>query len=166
MLDEIRDLYAYNRWANDRILDAVGALTEEQRHREIGGSFPSLHQTLLHMLGAERVWLQRWKGDSPTTLLDGDLPSDLPTLRLHWSHTTQHVDTFLAGLTEQRLSDDIEYRSVAGVVYVAPLSQLMRHVVNHATYHRGQVTTLIRQLGGTPVSTDLVVYHRANAARG
>jgi uncharacterized damage-inducible protein DinB len=165
MIDEIRDLYAYNRWANERTLEAVGSLSGEQLHRPVGGSFADLFQTLVHLYSAEWVWLRRWQGESPTAVADGDLLADLPELRSRWSRVEDERARFLSDLDDPDLTRVIHYSSTAGVGYAAPLGQLLRHVVNHSTYHRGQVTTLLRQLGGTPIATDMVVFHREKARR-
>src|SRR5262245_22067137 len=106
MLDEMLELFSYNRWAHDRTLTATEQLDSEQFTRTLGGDFPSVQATLEHLLQVEWVWLGRWQGNE----------------------------------TEQRLG------------------ATMRHVVNHATYHRGQVATMLRQLGAVPTGTDLFTY--------
>jgi len=163
MLDEIRELFAYNRWANRRTLDAVSALSEEARNREVGGSFGSLHKTLIHAIGAEWVWLRRWQGTSPLAMPDEWSSVDLQELRRLWSDVEAEQAAHLAALTADQVATVVRYRNFAGHEYEAPFVQLARHVVNHATYHRGQVTLLLRQLGSEPANTDLVRFYRESS---
>ncbi len=159
-LDDIRDLFAYNRWAYTRMFDRCQALSDEEYTRDLRSSFSSVRDTLAHAIGAEWLWLQRWNGTSPAGFPDTWDVSSPATLRAHWMDMVRDQQAFLDELGDGRLQAVVHYRNVSGVAYAAPLGQLMRHVVNHASYHRGQITTMLRQLGYTAVSTDLVQYHR------
>lgn len=163
MPQEIQELYAYNRWANRRILAAAAGLSAEQLGRDLGSSFPSVLATLTHVLAAEWIWLERWNGRSPTGLPAWDL-SDRPALERRWNEVEQAQSYFVAALAEPDLERAVDYRTTDGTPYAAPLGQLLRHVVNHSTYHRGQVVTMLRQLGARAPSTDLVVYYRELSA--
>ncbi|MGH7474909.1 MAG: DinB family protein [Longimicrobiales bacterium] len=163
-LEEIRQLYAYNRWANAEILTAGCALPADAYARDLGSSFPSVRDTLVHILGAEWVWLCRWQGSSPRSLPEDWAASTQQELTARWAQVEADQTHFLAGLTEQRLDDVIAYTNFAGTALESPLWQMLRHVVNHSTYHRGQVVTMLRQLGFAPPSTDLIHYHRESAA--
>ncbi len=160
MLDEIRQLFAYNRWANRLMLDTVAHFTAEELTREIGGSFGTLHATLAHMVGAEWLWLRRWQGNSPEAIPAGWTSANFGELRAAWTDVEDGQAAFLGAITEGRLMASVRYRTLAGIEHEGPLWQLLRHVVNHATYHRGQVATLTRQLGREPPSTDLVRFYR------
>lgn len=160
MLEEIRELYDYNRWANHRMLDAVARLPEAELTREVGGSFPTVQATLAHAAGAEWLWLRRWRGTSPTSMPEGWTRLSLGELRREWAEIESGQRDFLDGLSEPDLLRPMTYRTLAGNESTNLLGQVLRHVVNHATYHRGQMTTLIRQLGGEPVATDLIVFYR------
>lgn len=162
-MDEIRDLYAYNRWANRRTLDAAERLTPEELSRDLGSSFPSVRETLAHVLAAEWIWLERWRGSSPPGLPEAWDLSRLEAVRARWSEVETDQRTFVEGLDEAALDRVIAYRNTAGTEFENPLGQLLRHVVNHSTYHRGQVVTLLRQLGAEAVATDYVVYLRERA---
>ncbi len=164
MLEEIRDLFVYSRWANGRLLDVVAELTPEQFHRDLGSSFPSVQTTLAHMLGVDWLWLQRWGGVSPAGLpAEWDL-STFTTLRMQWRSVEEERTAFLARLTEADLASTIAYRNVAGEAFEALLWQLLRHVANHSTFHRGQVVTMLRQLGVSRVpATDLSIFYREQA---
>ncbi len=157
---ELENLLAYNRWANTVTFDAAAQLTEEQRRQPIVSSFSSLTATLAHMVGAEWIWLRRWMGDASSGAPEWMAGADLAALRAKLDEVEREREAFLAPLSEAELARDIEYRTLGGVAGRTRLDDLIRHVVNHATYHRGQVTTMLRQLGGTPTSTDYVYFLR------
>lgn len=164
MMDDIRDLFAFTRWADERILDACAALGGEELRRDMGSSFPSVLDTLVHIASSEWIWLKRWNGHSPTAPPDWAI-ADVAALRGHWGAVWADLATFLSGLAAGDLNRAVAYRNLRGDAFEAPLGQLMRHVVNHSTYHRGQVVTMLRQLGATPPPTDLVLYHRLHSPR-
>jgi uncharacterized damage-inducible protein DinB len=152
---DIFRLYEYTAWANARMLDAAEGLTADQFTRDLRNSFPSVRDTLAHIVGAEWVWLRRWHGESPSKGLPA---ADFPTvasLRERCAVVERERRPFLETLSEEGLSRPVSYRDFAGHDRTLPLVVTLQHVVNHGTYHRGQVTTLLRQLGATPVSTDL-----------
>jgi uncharacterized damage-inducible protein DinB len=155
---EVQQLFAYNRWANDRILSAASALSAEQFSRDLASSFPSVAATLAHILAAEWIWLARWNGASPDGLPDvwsNDTHSQLvQRWRLHEAAQSQFLDS----LDAARLVAPLSYRNTKGDSFTVPLEQLVRHVINHSTYHRGQVTTMLRQLGVPAPATDYVLY--------
>jgi uncharacterized damage-inducible protein DinB len=156
-------LYEYNAWANARMLDAAESLSAEQFTRDLGNSFPSVRDTLAHILGAEWVWLRRWHGESPSKGLPA---ADFPTvasLRDRFGAVEKERRSLLETVSEEGLNRVLSYRDFAGHARKLPLVVTLQHVVNHGTYHRGQVTTLLRQLGATPVSTDLSRFHLERA---
>lgn len=154
----IRELYEYNRWANARTLESAAPVTTDSFTRELGGSFNSLRGTLAHILGAEWIWLERWHGVSPPSLpAAADFP-DLQTIRGRWKEVEVGQREFLEGLDASRLAVVVSYVNPRGETWAYPLGRMMQHVVNHSSYHRGQVTTLLRQLGVEPLSTDLLLY--------
>lgn len=159
-VEEFRDLYAYNRWANRRVLGAAARLSPEVLSRDLGSSFPSVLATLAHVLAAEWIWLERWRGSSPPGLPESWELSSLEAVRVRWAEVEAGQRAFVEGLDEPALERAISYRNTAGTPYQNPLGQLLRHVVNHSTYHRGQVVTMLRQLGAEAVATDYVVYLR------
>jgi uncharacterized damage-inducible protein DinB len=164
MLDEIRELYAYNTWANKRIFEAAGRLSSEEFGREIKSSFPSVRETMLHMISAEWIWLSRWKGVSPSKWPENWDTSSFASLQSVWTNVSRDLTTFVGNLTENDLNKEIAYQNIKGDPFSNLLWQMMRHVVNHSSYHRGQITTLLRQLGKESVSTDMIVFFREKAA--
>lgn len=158
--DELRDLFAFNRWANARIRTAVATLDEEEYRRDLKSSFPSVRDTWLHIMSSEWVWLSRWLGRSPSALPPEWSHYDRQQVIDEWQALEAAQLAYVANLTDDDLDRTIPYINFAGEKYSQPLWHLMRHVVNHSTYHRGQITTMIRQLGREAVSTDLVKYFR------
>lgn len=163
---EIRELFAYDRWASRRILDTVSKLTHDQFTRDLGSSHPSVQATLAHLLAANWVWLERWGGRSPSGLPDAGWDVDtFEALRVKWTEVENAQREFVEGLADEELEHPLSYRNTRGEPFEQPLWQLLRHAVNHASYHRGQVVTMLRQLGAEAVSTDLVLFHREAETR-
>ena len=137
----------------------ASTLTNEDFIRPMGNSFSSVRDTLSHILGAEWIWLERWQGRSPKALLDAATFPKVQSLESRWE-TVEHDQTqFIETLTPQRLVEELAYLNQRGQLYSYPLWKQMVHVVNHSSYHRGQATTLLRQLGAEAVSTDFLVYY-------
>jgi uncharacterized damage-inducible protein DinB len=164
--DEMKVLYDYNAWANRRQLEAVSKVTTEEFLKPMGSSFGSLRDTIAHIYGAEWVWLERFQGRSPASLPDVNEFQDATSLKTKWAELEARLLGFVGGLTQDDLNRVMEYKAPKFGVYRNPLWQSMQHVVNHGTYHRGQVTTLLRQLGAQPILTDLMHFYleRATAA--
>jgi uncharacterized damage-inducible protein DinB len=164
-LADFRTLYDFNAWANHRTLEACATLTPEQFTRNLGSSFGSVRDTLAHIFGAEFVWFERWHDRAPAGLPSAsDLP-DFETARRRLSEMDRNLIDFVASLNSQDLQRIIQFKTRAGFEINQPLAQCLQHVANHGTYHRGQVTTLLRQLGATPTSTDLIGFYRERAAQ-
>jgi uncharacterized damage-inducible protein DinB len=157
---EMAGLFEYNSWANHRSLDAAEKLSTEEFTRPMGSSFSSVRDTLAHIYGAEWLWLERFQGRSPSGLPNLNQFPDLATLRDTWSEEGKRLLRFVRGLTQADLDREMEYKTLRFGVYVNPLWQSMMHLVNHGTYHRGQVTTLLRQLGAQPILLDLMHFYR------
>jgi uncharacterized damage-inducible protein DinB len=159
--DELTLLVDYHYWARDRIITAITRLSPEQYTQEVVSSFPSVRDTVVHTYAAEWVWYQRWQGESPTALIPGDRFPDVESLRRAWIDLEHQIRAHLASRGQADLSAVIEYRLLNGTPGATPFWQMLQHVVNHGSYHRGQVTTLLRQLGATaPESMDLITFYR------
>jgi uncharacterized damage-inducible protein DinB len=153
-LESLATLYAFNRWANAKALESVEALTRDEYERSIGGSFGSVRGTLVHLYGADWVWLERLHGRSPRAMPEGGELETLEGLRAKWREVEDGRDAFLAKLTAERLSEPLAYAGFDGKAFTRRLGDALFHMANHGTYHRGQVATLLRQLGRTAASTD------------
>jgi uncharacterized damage-inducible protein DinB len=157
---EIQELFAYDRWASRQLLDGLAAVTPETLTKDLGSSFPSIRDTLAHLIGAEWIWLRRWKGTSPRAMPEGWGGSGLADLRARFDEVGAEVREYVAGLSEPDLDRVVHYETLKGEAFSSPLWQLLRHVANHSSYHRGQVVTMLRQVGAKPPSTDLVLWYR------
>ncbi len=162
--EEIRTLYEYDAWANGRTLNACAALTQEQLTRNLGNSFSSVRDTLVHIVGAQMIWLDRLHGASPAGLPTPDAYPDFVAVRAQWAQTESKLASYIGGLSAVDLERILEFRNAKGNVFRDQIGNILQHLVNHGSYHRGQVTTLLRQLGATPVSTDMIAFYRERAA--
>lgn len=157
-VEELRDLFAYNDWANGRIFESLATVTGEEWGREGGGSFASLRGTAAHLVGAEWLWLRRWKGEAPETLPDWLDEPAVASLREELDRVESEREGWLDDLRDDDLTSPCAYRFQSGERHVTPYGTLLRHLVNHSSYHRGQLVTLLRQVGRTPPNTDLLVW--------
>lgn len=157
-------LVEYHVWARERALAAVAALAPEQFLRGLGNSFGSVRDTVAHLYGADEVWLERWTGGSPTGLPPAERFPDLAALRAAWAKLDPRLRGFVAGLDAEALARSLTYQAFNGQRATVPYWQMLQHVINHGSYHRGQVTTLLRQLGAAaPKSMDLIAFYRERA---
>lgn len=166
--EDIRALYDFNAWANHRTLEAAAALKPEEFLRGMGSSFSSVRDTLAHIYGGEWLWLERFQGRSPASLPEAGQFADLASLRSRWDELESRLLRYVGGLSQADIERVFEYKTLNYGVYSNPLWESLQHLVNHGTYHRGQVTTLLRQLGAKAIQTDLMHFYRerAKAAAG
>jgi uncharacterized damage-inducible protein DinB len=158
---DLKTMLDYHYWARDRVLDAVAPLTPDQYNRDLGSSFKSIRETLTHTYAAEWAWYSRWQGVSPTALLPTDQFADVAALRAAWAAHEEKMRSFVDGLDDEGVSRVLEYKLLSGQAGASPIWQMLQHVVNHASYHRGQVTTMLRQIGAEPPkSLDMIAYYR------
>ena len=158
---DAQQLIDYHYWARDRVLDAVAVLTPEQFMQDLKSSFKSVRDTCVHTYSAEWIWHSRWNGVSPSVAIPFDRFPDVAALRAAWVDLETHVRSLIGELGEAGLTRDLDYRLLNGTPGRSSIAQMLQHVVNHGTYHRGQVTTMLRQLGvPAPKSTDLIAYYR------
>lgn len=161
-LSTLNDLFTHHYWARDRQLHACAVLSSAQFLQPLGNSHPSVRDTLGHLLAAEWLWLERWRGRSPRILL---APADFTTLddiAARWRQVEHEMREFLATLSEAALERDVTYVNTRGGTWTHALWRLMVHLLEHQAYHRGQVTTLLRQLGVQPPAVDFLVGLDAN----
>ncbi|MGB0036139.1 MAG: DinB family protein [Candidatus Acidiferrales bacterium] len=164
-IEDFRLLYDYNSWANHRALDACAALNDEQFTRDLGSSFRSVRDTLVHLLLVEWIWLERWHGRAPTSWPPSSDFPDLEAVRRRWDEGERNLIDYIASLEPEDLTRVIHHKTMKGDPQSAPHWQMLQHLVNHQTYHRGQITTLLRQLGAKAISTDLIAFYRERAAQ-
>lgn len=163
--EQARTLFAYDAWANRRVMEACSSLSAEQFTRDLGSSFRSVRDTLTHILGAQWLWLERFHGRSHPSLPSADQYPDLASLRARWTQFESELLSYVNGLSAADLERSFDYKDTKGSPHSNFLGQTLQHLANHGTYHRGQVTTLLRQLGAKPVSTDLIGFYREHSAQ-
>lgn len=165
--EEIVGLVEFNAWANRRILGAVSALTPEQLTRELGSSFSSVRDTLMHIFGVEWLWLERLRGRSPAAIPDAQEFAEMPTLLARYGEHVAQFLSYVQSTKQAELDEVVEYKTLSFGPGRNTRWQIIQHVVNHGSYHRGQVVAMLRQLGAKGVGTDLITFYREkNAAAG
>lgn len=157
---------AYNRWANARLYQAALALPDEAYRRNIGVFFGSLHGTLNHILVADRIWLRRLtgEGDAPSRL-DTILFEDRPALAGARAAADERIVRLIDGTDDATLSGFVEYATTSGAPHRQLRSDILRHVFNHQTHHRGQAHACLSILtGAEPPTLDLLAFQRGTPA--
>lgn len=156
--DFILEQYEYHHWAADRVLEAVGALSADLLDDEWGGSFKSGRALLRHVVGVEFLWCERWNGRSPKALPEYPATWSGRDYLREWKKIRAEQLEFLGRLTRDLLQGELTYLNIKGERWTYRLSDLLIHVVNHGTYHRGQLTHLLRDVALAAPSTDYTVW--------
>jgi uncharacterized damage-inducible protein DinB len=156
--DMVRTLYRYSAWATARILEQAARLRPDELAKPSGASFSSVRETLVHIMAAQWIWLSRWTGSSPTSLLDAREFPDIASIRTRWEQIDGETQRFVAGVTDADLARVVEYKNTRGERWAYPLWQQVVHQVNHATQHRGEVAAALTELGHSPGDLDLLIY--------
>jgi uncharacterized damage-inducible protein DinB len=159
--DALRLHLEYSAWASQRMLDAASRLTEEELSRDFKTSDKSVIGTLAHTFAADRFWLGRIQGNAPATFID-DEDRRFDILRKEWPALQQRWREWAAPLTDEDVAAKISYKDTEGNPYEQPLWQILLHVVNHATHHRGQVSGFLRAMGHTPPPLDMTDFYRSH----
>jgi uncharacterized damage-inducible protein DinB len=162
---DLRRLFDYTEWANGLALGAAANLSHHNLRHDFNISHGSIFGTLVHMAGAEWIWLGRWHGRSPAkaeawSLWSTDSCTDLAALNDRWQTIIDQRASFLSQVDDAALAGELPFKLLSGDPSSMPLVDQMQHVANHATMHRGQVVGMIRQLGLEPPATDLLFYLR------
>jgi uncharacterized damage-inducible protein DinB len=157
--DTLRLHLDYSAWASNRMLDAASKLSEQELGRDFKTSDKTVAGTLAHAFAADRVWLGRIQGNPPASFID-DNDRRLDVLHQEWPALQQRWKQWAAPLTDQDVLAKISYKDLKGNPYQTPLWQILLHVVNHATHHRGQVSGFLRAMGHTPPPLDLIAFYR------
>ena len=162
--NDLRTLYGYNDWANEKLLAVVSELTPEEFTQPISGSYASVRNTLVHILSAEWGWLDRC-GGAPRgpALQPADYPN-LTSLLTRWNEVESHSKAFLTNLTDEDLNRPISFSLANGPKQTMKLGELLHHAAIHAVHHRGQIALLLRALGKTPGNFDILFYYASHQA--
>lgn len=166
---DIRTLYEYNSWANDRILDCTAQLNRDQLTAPTGMPSGSLFETLIHILGAQWIWRQRIQGTSPTSfpkpMLELERSPDLQALLALWREERQEMMAFVGSLQDKDLENNLSYATTKGTPYESTLWHILAHVVNHGTQHRSEAAQYLTACGCSPGDLDLILFLRTRQAR-
>ncbi len=159
----------YLSWATKMILDAAKALPAEEYERDRGSSHGGIKGTLVHNFKADWLWFTRVSGEPFVPLYDIPSPETFADLEREWLSVLDRWQKWVAQLTPNQFGIHVRYKNTAGVDYSTPIWQIVLHLVNHNTLHRGQVMGMMRQAGVQPPATDLIFFYRemeAQAAAG
>jgi len=159
-LIEIQRLYDYNRWANERVLESLQPIGQEVFTRNKQASHGSIRGIVAHIAGAEWIWLERWKGSSPVSLLSESEFETVEIAAQRLRKIDHDLKQFTTRLTQEDLDGSRGYKTTEGKAYSNVLSDMLLHLANHSSYHRGQIATLLRQSGAVPQSTDFILFIR------
>ena len=154
--ETLRTHLAYTSWATNRLLEAAGELSPEERERDFGTADKSVLGTLTHTFAADRVWLARIEGRPP----EAAKGYDLARLSSEWNELYGRWNAWAAGLSDDSVTEKISYKDLKGNPWISPIWQIVLHVVNHGTHHRGQVAGFLRSMGHAPPPLDLIAYYR------
>ena len=156
--EAIREHLSYSAWATVRLLDAAAKLSPEELTRDFGTADRNVLGTLAHTFGADRVWLARVRGQQQHGLSEAD--REWPTIQREWSAVSEGWREWARGMTDDSLLTVLDYTDLKGNPWRQSLWQIVLHVVNHGTHHRGQVSGFLRSMGHTPPPLDLIAYYR------
>ena len=157
--DTLRLHLDYTTWASHRLLEAAGQLSAEELSRDFQTSDKTVVGTLAHIFAADRIWLARVQGVFPTAFISAE-DREFSTLQKTWPELLNRWKQFAGPLTDKQVLQPVSYRDMKGDPYVIPLWQIILHVVNHGTHHRGAVSGFLRAMGHTPPVLDLIAYYR------
>lgn len=157
----IHPLAHYNHWANEHLAHSLQTLTEEPFHTNIPSSFPSIVKTVAHIHGAEDVWRQRLHKIHPTTFYKlPDSPSGMAELNA-WLDSSRLLTDLILSYGDDQLNEAISYHTLKGDVFKSSRWEMIQHVVNHSSYHRGQLITMMRQVGASSIpNSDMIAFYR------
>jgi uncharacterized damage-inducible protein DinB len=159
-IQEMQRMFAYNAWATDRTFDALARLSDPDYRRNLKSSHGSLHGTATHLVAAEKIWLSRLVGKPDTALMtEQDSPS-MQSLKQTWEEIAAKIARFISKLDDNSLENRLEYATTEGKKFTNTLGQILLHIVNHSSYHRGQIASMMRQIGAEPVNTDMIAFFR------
>ena len=161
--DVLRNHLEYTTWANKRLVDTAAALSPEELTRDFQTADHSVLGTLAHVYAADRVWLARVTNATPGPFIT-DADRSLSVLVHDWPALLERWRQWALSVTTESTAAVISYKDLKGNPYTQPLWQIVLHVVNHGTHHRGQVSGFLRAMGHQPPPLDLMAFHRAQAA--
>ncbi|HEY6504928.1 MAG TPA: DinB family protein [Chitinophagaceae bacterium] len=143
----------YNIWANNIIHSWLGKITDEQWEQPIVSSFKNIAETTVHTAGAEKIWLERLNNVEMPVFLTSVFKGTKQEAIEIWKKTSLGLKSFIENFDETKMQDNVSFRRPNGNIYELEHYQIFAHVLNHSTYHRGQIVTMLRQVGFTDLSS-------------
>jgi uncharacterized damage-inducible protein DinB len=159
-VEDLRDHVGYSAWASQRLVHAASELSEAELLRDFQTSDRNVLGTLVHTFAADRLWLTRLQR-SPRPQYSSEADYHLTVLQSEWPEVYRQWDQLLKDLSDDEARADLTYQDMRGNTWTQPIWQLVLHVVNHATHHRGQAAGFLRTMGRVPPVLDLVAYYRS-----
>jgi len=161
MKEILNQLSAYNYWANQLLVEVINQLPEEKQNQQLSSSFSSLYRTVLHMWSAESIWWQRMKLSERLNIPADNFSGDMKELSNQLLNQNRQWNEWIAKANEHQLQHVFQYQNSKKEQFKQPTYQMLLHVFNHGTYHRGQLVNMLRQLGVEKVpATDFIVWSR------
>lgn len=164
-VQDVRTQFEYVFWAHERMMGPVSGLSAEEFIRDLRSGHGSVRDTLVHMMSSDWIWLSRWHGISPTAMIEVSAFPTLDAVEDRWKSLHHELSRFLGQVRDEDLVAPVTYRTVRGEELTLPLVCTLQHLMNHNTYHRGQVATLLRQLGHEPANTDISLFFLEDESR-
>lgn len=155
------DLASYNIWANYKAIEWLQQITDAQWEQVVTSSFGSVRQTALHIASAEKIWIDFWTKDPAPVFISNTFTGTKQELMAIWEKASTGMKDFLTTYPSHDLMEPVTFRYPRGGEAQLPFVHTFSHIINHSTYHRGQLVTLLRQVGFTNMSSiDLATFYR------
>lgn len=163
MKELLKQYAAYNIWASQKIMDVILSLPEEKQLAEVSSSFPSLYKTVLHMLDAESIWWQRLKLQERVLRPSDSFTGNMKDLSASLQQQSKMWEEWISNASELSIDHVFQYQTLSKEQFKQPTWQMLLHVFNHGTYHRGQLINMLRQLGVEKLpGTDFSLWSRGS----
>jgi uncharacterized damage-inducible protein DinB len=160
MLTHFKRFAAYNKWANGRLYDACGALSDNEYFAERQSFFGSIHGVLNHMMVGDTIWTSRLHGTSPVIALNAEMYDRRDTLREARAKMDDEIIEYMEGLSDEDVAGNVTYKTTSGDPFTMERSVILQHFFNHQTHHRGQAHDLLSQTTVEPPVLDLLYFIR------
>ncbi|HSP21395.1 MAG TPA: DinB family protein [Planococcus sp. (in: firmicutes)] len=154
-------LFAYHQWATEECLKHVQSCREDLYARQGANSFASIEETTKHVIGVEKLWLQRMMKNPKPTFEHFDVSTVEKAIEA-FSLLHAEMDLYFASLTEEQWQETLDFRNMRGVDFSNTREEMLFTVINHASYHRGQVTSFLRQFGYSGIPLDYIYFQKQN----
>jgi uncharacterized damage-inducible protein DinB len=157
---------AYHAWATERMAETLRTGDHSIINKEQKSSFASIAKTLLHLWDAEIVWLKRFEGTNLTEWPSKNFSGGTEELIQGYVASAKAINTFVKGASEAKLHEKFSYKTMKGDPFEDVIEDMVYHVINHGSYHRGQIVTMLRELGVNQIlSMDIIIYQRSLKTR-